>query len=108
MLKRPECFASISWTSNQTVVILNCLSRDAEHSENQVYWLLLAIRPLRDNDHVDFCLGPERTEMLKDLCKMIENGHLRTPDSEHFGLEDYKNALQNSLSSYSKKSLFFL
>ncbi|CAB4017226.1 enoyl-[acyl-carrier- ] reductase, mitochondrial isoform X1 [Paramuricea clavata] len=52
--------------------------------------------------------SPERTMMLEDLCEMAKCGDFTTPDCETFQLNDYENALLNSVSSFTKKSLFLM
>ncbi len=46
--------------------------------------------------------------MLEDLCEMAKSGDFTTPDFETFQLNDYESALQNSVSSFTKKSLFLI
>ena len=53
-----------------------------------------------------FILDPERMAMLKELCEMSIRGEMRSPECKIFIFVDYKNALNNSLSSFTKKSLF--
>ncbi|XP_046841051.1 enoyl-[acyl-carrier-protein] reductase, mitochondrial-like isoform X2 [Xenia sp. Carnegie-2017] len=50
--------------------------------------------------------NPGRMAMLKELCEMSIRGGMRSPECKIFKFVDYKNALNNSLSSFTKKSLF--
>ena len=52
--------------------------------------------------------SPDRTTMLKELCEMAKSGAFTTPHCDTFQLNEYETAFQNSVSSFTKKSLFLM
>lgn len=52
---------------------------------------------------------PLREMMLLDLCQMATKfKNFTTPDCETFQLNNFESALHNSVSSFTKKSLFLM